>query len=56
MLIATGMQGNLRTKTARAFTEDEFRKIVAGLPRMESYSDSCRLTYAGEGIEGVRRV
>jgi uncharacterized protein with GYD domain len=32
MVIATGMQGNLRTKTVRAFTEDEFRKIVAGLP------------------------
>ena len=30
--ILTGMQGNVRTKTMRAFTEEEYRKIVAGLP------------------------
>jgi uncharacterized protein with GYD domain len=32
LLIVTGMQGNLRTKTVRAFTEDEFRRIIASLP------------------------
>ena len=32
LIIATGMQGNLRTKTVRAFTEDEYRKIIASLP------------------------
>jgi len=31
-LLATGSLGNVRTQTMRAFTEDEFRKIVAGLP------------------------
>lgn len=30
--IATGAQGNVRTETLRAFTEDEYRKIVASLP------------------------
>ena len=32
LLLATGAQGNVSTQTMRAFTEDEFRKIVAGLP------------------------
>ena len=31
-MLATGMQGNVRTETLRAFTEDEFRRIVAALP------------------------
>ena len=30
--LALGMQGNLRTETLKAFTEDEFRKIIATLP------------------------
>jgi len=30
--LMTGMQGNVRTQTMKAFTEDEYRKIVAGLP------------------------
>ncbi len=29
--IATGAQGNLRTETLKAFTEDEYRKIIASL-------------------------
>lgn len=32
LALATGALGNVRTQTMRAFTEDEFRKIVAGLP------------------------
>ena len=30
--LAVGSLGNVRTETLRAFTEDEFRKIVAVLP------------------------
>ena len=30
--LATGSQGNVRTETFRAFTEDEYRKLVSGLP------------------------
>lgn len=30
--LATGAQGYIRTETFRAFTEDEYRKIVAALP------------------------
>jgi uncharacterized protein with GYD domain len=30
--LSTGAQGNVRTETLRAFTEEEFRKIVSGLP------------------------
>ena len=30
--LVTGALGNVSTQTMRAFTEDEFRKIVAGLP------------------------
>ncbi len=32
LLLAIGAQGNVRTETMRAFTEDEYRKIVAALP------------------------
>jgi len=32
LALAIGSQGNVRTETLRAFTEDEFRKIVAALP------------------------
>ena len=31
-LIASGMQGNIRTSTMRAFSEDEMTRILAGLP------------------------
>ena len=31
-LLWLATQGNLRTHTVRAFTEEEYRKIVAGLP------------------------
>ncbi len=31
-LLAIASQGAVRTETLRAFTEDEFRKIVAALP------------------------
>jgi uncharacterized protein with GYD domain len=31
-LIMTGMQGFVRTRTMRAFTEDEYRNIIASLP------------------------
>lgn len=31
-ILMTGMQGNVRTQTMRAFTEDEYRKIIASLP------------------------
>jgi uncharacterized protein with GYD domain len=30
--LATGAQGNVRTESLRAFTEEEFKKLVAGLP------------------------
>lgn len=30
--IATAMQGNVRTMTLKAFSEDEMERIVAGLP------------------------
>lgn len=30
--LANGAMGNVRTETLRAFTEDEYRKIVAALP------------------------
>ncbi|MBM4329851.1 MAG: GYD domain-containing protein [Deltaproteobacteria bacterium] len=32
LALAIGSLGNIRTETMRAFTEDEFRKIIAGLP------------------------
>jgi uncharacterized protein with GYD domain len=31
-IILTGMQGNVSTRTMRAFTEDEYRNIIASLP------------------------
>ena len=32
VILALGMQGNVRTETLRAFTEDEYREIIAALP------------------------
>jgi uncharacterized protein with GYD domain len=32
LLMATGMQGNVRTETLRAFTEAEFKNLVQNLP------------------------
>jgi len=32
LTLATGALGNVTTETLRAFTEDEFRKIVSSLP------------------------
>ena len=32
LALAIGSQGNIRTETLRAFTEDEFRKLIAALP------------------------
>ncbi len=32
LALATGSIGNVRTETLRAFTEEEYRKIVAALP------------------------
>jgi len=32
LLLATGMQGNVRTLTLRAFSEEEMARIVQGLP------------------------
>ncbi|MGH9161180.1 MAG: GYD domain-containing protein [Vicinamibacteraceae bacterium] len=32
MVLATAAGGSVQTETLRAFTEDEYRKIVAGLP------------------------
>lgn len=32
LMLATGALGNVSTQTMRAFTEDEFRNIVSGLP------------------------
>jgi uncharacterized protein with GYD domain len=30
--LASGAQGNVRTETSRAFTEEEYRRIISGLP------------------------
>ena len=30
--LTIGAQGNVRTETTRAFTEEEYRKIISGLP------------------------
>jgi len=30
--LATGALGNVRTETLKAFTEEEYRQIIAGLP------------------------
>lgn len=32
LALLIGSQGNVRTETLMAFTEDEYRKIIAGLP------------------------
>ena len=32
LALATGSMGNIRTETLRAFTEGEYRKIIAALP------------------------
>jgi uncharacterized protein with GYD domain len=32
LALALGAAGNVRTETLRAFTEDEYRKIIAALP------------------------
>ena len=32
VLLAAGMGGNVRSKTYKAFTEDEYRKIIGSLP------------------------
>ncbi|MBM4334040.1 MAG: GYD domain-containing protein [Deltaproteobacteria bacterium] len=32
LALAIGSLGNIRTETMRVFTEDEFRRIIAGLP------------------------
>jgi uncharacterized protein with GYD domain len=32
VILATGAQGSIRTETLRAFTEDEYRKLIAELP------------------------
>ena len=32
LALANGSMGNVRTETLRAFTEDEYRKILAALP------------------------
>ena len=32
LALATAALGNVRTTTSRAFTEDEYRKIVASMP------------------------
>ena len=31
LALTTGSQGNVHTETVRAFTEDEYRKLIAGL-------------------------
>jgi uncharacterized protein with GYD domain len=32
LLIATGMQGNVRTTTMRAYSEEEMARIIGGIP------------------------
>ncbi len=32
LALATGSQGNVNTETFRAFTEDEYRKLIKSLP------------------------
>lgn len=32
LLLSVGSLGNVRTQTLRAFTEDEYRKLIASLP------------------------
>ncbi len=32
LILSAGMQGNVRSTTTKAFTEDEYRKIIGSLP------------------------
>ncbi len=32
LILAVAAQGNVQTETLRAFTEDEYRALIAGLP------------------------
>lgn len=32
LALSIGVQGNIRTETIRAFTEDEYRSIISALP------------------------
>ena len=32
LVLMIGAQGNIRTETLRAFTEEEYRKLIAALP------------------------
>ena len=32
LALATGMEGNIRTETLKAFNEEEFADILAGIP------------------------
>jgi uncharacterized protein with GYD domain len=32
LALSSGAQGNIRTETLRAFTEDEYRKLISGMP------------------------
>ena len=32
LVLSLGSNGNIRTETLRAYTEDEYRKIIAALP------------------------
>ena len=32
MALSAGSQGNVRTETLKAFSEDEYRKIIANIP------------------------
>ncbi|MFC1938649.1 GYD domain-containing protein [Chloroflexota bacterium] len=32
LVLAVGSKGNIRSETIRAFKEEEYRKIIAGLP------------------------
>lgn len=32
LILSAGMQGNIRSKTSRAFTEEEYRRIIGSLP------------------------
>lgn len=32
LALASAMQGNVRTMTMKAFTEDEYRKVIGSLP------------------------
>ena len=42
LALLIGSQGNVRTETLRAFTEDEYRKIIAALPLAVTYQNFYR--------------